>query len=674
MMNTRMMKISLAISITIIVSLQTSHGLIIQLRPRKNKQHTGSSYNLYNRLVLCNDPKEQYRRCLILSDGSRDQELWRRKSRLFAIGGDGYGGSNDEGKNNDDDGGGKDGNENNKSIDGRTGKIRSWLGGLRSNAGAGDRVEHIPLPTDSDRNEKDNDSSNSRESSEATSSSSTKGNVGNGYFENTSSNYINSLEFSDQLQQDSQILDMEMPDWFRQKQKEASNMMQKLQMDNENDGSSNSYDSEEIEKTPDWLKDRMEIVQGEIDEEKRTGMTRKIRSKQKELFRRLGRGEISVSEAVRQKSKKDTDNTDKSIWKDGDFDDSPEWMVEQKQMTDTDAWIKKKEDDLRVKNVRENLMNEQQKDIDSQVPEWLKKKEEEMLAQIESKAAAESKQKNDTNTGSIPTNASEESSIKSSTVSSQQKTDLNSNLEDDWFTKKEKDLAKRDEATVWEGSKEVPRDDIPDWLKEKEQEMRQKLDSMTNDNQNVASDTNSRSDVSTEQRREELLAVLRSDTSQESKNKKEGPPKPQNPDTPFFQGSTASDSIIDESRLGSFQDRSSVKDLAPDWLKDEIDSAERDDSSNEEQSKESQDVSMFRDSSLDWIRSDPDELDRIEKSTFSDFDARWKRLMEPGTTLSVVELNSLFDSDEHHLNLHSQNEPDSVHGAIFRLEGKPKKN
>jgi len=78
---------------------------------------------------------------------------------------------------------------------------------------------------------------------------------------------------------------------------------------------------------------------------------------------------------------------------------------------------------------------------------------------------------------------------------------------------------------------------------------------------------------------------------------------------------------------------------------------------------------MFRDPSVDWIRSDAREA-RIEKSnTFSNFQYRYDQMLESDRTLSVGELNTLFEEDGNLLKLQARNQPDCVYGAAFRLEG-----
>jgi len=98
-----------------------------------------------------------------------------------------------------------------------------------------------------------------------------------------------------------------------------------------------------------------------------------------------------------------------------------------------------------------------------------------------------------------------------------------------------------------------------------------------------------------------------------------------------------------------------------------------DDILNEKESdlKEVEDSYMFRDPSIDWIRSDPIDFESdLKRNVYSNFEARWKRLLESSSSLSVAELNGLMDDGDTFLRLRVQNQPDSAHGAIFRLEGK----
>ena len=520
---------------------------------------------------------------------------------------------------------------------GVTGKFRSWLRNENRKI-----VEHIPVPTSYEEEEEDDYSGSE---------------IGNSY-SNLNADSVNNAVVEE-------ILNKNVPEWFRQKQIEAMRAAQSLE----------NIDEDNSVPIPSWLQERMKLVSGDIEEDVRINAARNIRSKQKELFRKLARGEISVSEDIRRKEGKDMN----SFW---DEKDSPDWMVEQKQTKEADAWIQKKEMEAKVQSTRDNLIRDQEKEKDMQVPDWFKQKEAEMMATLEAATAA---------TESVPSIFDS----RTATEKSVGEVDDNSLVDDDWFRQKEKRL-----STEKSREKKGTTDEMPEWLKQKEQEMIDKLNRMeANDFDTTESPTSPSNleSISADQRREEILATLKSGNVVDDKNWEQSKRKDRNspdvnldvdetstrqnnPNTPFFQDNSSylsekSDAVPAGDRMGSARKRPSVMDHAPDWLQHEM-STDKDDYIEEKLEEDRADEEfvdslMFRDPSVDWIRSDPEELYRIEKkySSFSSFDPRWQRLMETGVTLSASELNALFDHDDIHIRLHAQNKPDSAYGAIFRLEG-----
>jgi len=615
--------------------------------------------------------------------------------------------SNDH--NNDNNNKNDDNNDDNDSVSKRQ-RLRSWLSDRMGNnnnnnnndsyvnannnnnnngGGGRNKVEHIPMPTASSssdyNNYNNNNNDNNKKKGEKDKSSS---------FSSSSSDYLNSLKGGGGGRKSFTTKDVDvnaninsfstngnnqnLPEWFRMKQEEADRIVQELSSQNELQSSQQQqpqqFSGSGGDDTPEWLEDRLKIITGDMDDKARLKKAKEIRKKQKELFSRAARGEISISkrkEKQKQEQKEAQDQRqdpfvssikdslkDKpsdgnsnvmDIW-DND-EEKPDWMIEQSQTSDVDAWIRKREEESRIQSMRESLINDNKKEKEKEsenkkrggvAPDWLKQKELDMLAKIEERAAETIASSQSSSSSSSPDNVAD--GVQSSESRSSSATTKNE--KDDWFTRKEKELSSSSPSV--EESIDSGRDEILNILR--------------------SSSSSSKSQ-----------------TSSSSSSTSNGDKKDNNiPDTPFFSSEDKfKDANKHKSSPSSSQSSirsSSVIDSAPNWLRNEMNGQSTDDvessdddilNENESDLKEVEDSYMFRNPSVDWIRSDPIDFESdLKRNVYSNFEARWKRLLESSSSLSVAELNGLMDDGDAFLRLRIQNQPDSAHGAIFRLEGK----
>lgn len=540
----------------------------------------------------------------------------------------------------------KDDEEESEASKTRRDKLRDWIKTRRSN---GDKkVEHIQVP---DRDPNDDTFDTSRTTMEDASTS--------------ASNSNDALIFQIDSSED-------IPDWLRQKQEEAAERMKQLEQSVQGETD-----------VPEWLEKRQEEL------------TQNIRQKQKELFTKAARGEMYVPGFS-------TLHGDDTLHRDDiNEEDEPEWVTEQKQTMEADSWIRRKEEENLLEDKRKELQAQSEREILEGTPDWYKQKEAEIMAKLE-----QMEEEATTAPASDPTAKviEEHETIDQIVDIINDDGDKDEGLADDWLLTRES--AMKEEATRSSNEEVVvaeESDTIPDWLKQKEQEMMQKIQSMENDDAKKSEKDPPKENVSDENRRKELMEVvssfnpddgpsqrrdeesLRDDASSSNFSPSSSTEKSSMdstfPDTPFFRDNV--DTEIKPVAAGETLGREglSVINSTPDWLVDEMESKStspweedysvdtEDEYDEKDLDEEFEDSYMFRDPSLDWIRSDPSEF-RIEKSsTFSNFQYRYDQMLNTDRALSVEELNTLFEEDENLLKLQAKNQPDCAYGAIFRLEG-----